>query len=365
MRLRKAFGKVHLWFSLVVGLFIVILCVTGSFLVFRNDINRALNPELYMATPGERISLEQVYSAVSAAHPKGQIQRINTPEEPSGQTVYLARVKEGKMLYHVYVDPGTGKVLGELTENSLVRWISQVHYYLLLNDYKGFEIVGIIGFILCFIVVTGVYLWWPGRKRWVQGFKIKRGTNSFVKQNDLHKVIGIYSTPLLIVIALTGAIIPFEESILGWFGIHEEVDTTKLSSQPLPVGKMQLDKLAGIAQEAVPDSSILQVRPAIKPEDVVQVRLSRPSDPEMGNVKVFLDQYSGKVLAVMDRDIVQWLYLLHIGTVGGITAKIIYALIGLVPVLSMVTGLYIWLYKRKARRKPKAEDEPIMEAINN
>ena len=45
MWLRRASFQIHLWIGLAIGLYIVVLSVTGSALVYRNELDR------YFATP--------------------------------------------------------------------------------------------------------------------------------------------------------------------------------------------------------------------------------------------------------------------------------------------------------------------------
>ena len=44
--LRKVFFQIHLWIGLALGLWIVLLSVTGSALVFRREMDRAFRPEV-------------------------------------------------------------------------------------------------------------------------------------------------------------------------------------------------------------------------------------------------------------------------------------------------------------------------------
>ena len=45
--MRKAFAKIHLWFSIPFGIIISVICLSGAALVFEQDITRALNPGFY------------------------------------------------------------------------------------------------------------------------------------------------------------------------------------------------------------------------------------------------------------------------------------------------------------------------------
>ncbi|MEI4832257.1 PepSY-associated TM helix domain-containing protein [Bacillus sp. FJAT-53711] len=366
MKIRSMVRKVHLYLSMIAGIFIVLIGLTGSLLVFDNELNRMIYPDLYKITEGQPITYQKALQTVASAYPKGEIQRVYTPDDPHSQGIYLFNLKEGKGTKSVYVDPGTGNINGDLGEKAFFNQVKEIHYHLLLKDFNGKEIVGIIGFIFFFISLSGLYLWWPGIKKWARGFIIRRSKNTYVKQYDIHKVIGIIAMPLLLVVSLTGALFTYDKTIFGWFGAKTSVmpSKEKLISKPLSGGKLPLDSLLSEAEKAVPQGKIMQVRvPAQakkgKAEGAVEIRLSRPYDPGNGNVKIWVDQYSGKVLAKQDPKVDDgltyqtWLKPLHTGTFGGLFTKILYVIAGLTPSFLMFTGTYMWWHKKKNKRKPK------------
>ncbi|MGG2095053.1 PepSY-associated TM helix domain-containing protein [Bacillus sp. S13(2024)] len=366
MKIRSMVRKVHLYLSMIAGMFIVLIGLTGSLLVFDNELNRMIYPDLYKITKGQPVTYQKALQTVASTYPKGEIQRVYTPDDPHSQGVYLFNLKEGKGTKSVYVDPGTSNINGELGEKAFFNQVKEIHYHLLLNDFNGKEIVGIIGFIFFFISLSGLYLWWPGIKKWARGFVIRRSKNTYVKQYDIHKVIGIIAMPLLLVVSLTGALFTYDKTIFGWIGAKTSVmpSKEKLISKPLSGGKLPLDSLLSEAEKAVPQGTITQVRmPAQakkgKAEGAVEIRLSRPYDPGNGNVKIWVDQYSGKVLAKQDPKVDDgltyqtWLKPLHTGTFGGLFTKILYVIGGLTPSILMFTGTYMWWHKKKSKRKPK------------
>ncbi|GLV66811.1 hypothetical protein Bmyc01_54800 [Bacillus mycoides] len=366
MKVRKVVGKIHLYLSMIAGMFIVLIGLTGSLLVFKHELNRVLHPDLYKVTEGEKVTYQKALQTVLAVHPKGEIQRVYTPDEPSAQGVYLFNLKEGKAKQEVYIDPGNGRINGELGEKSFFNQVEELHYHLLLKDFKGKEIVGIIGFIFFFIILSGLYLWWPGIKKWMRGFVIRRSKNSYVKQYDLHRVIGGVSVPFLLIVSLTGGLLVYDKTIFGWFGAKASMAPSKetLISKTLSGERLPLDYLLSEAEKAVPQGIIMQVRipekaKKGKAEGAVEIRMSRSYDPGNGNIKVWMDQYSGKVLAKLDPKVDSgltyqiWRLPLHTGTFGGLFTKILYVIGGLTPSILMFTGVYMWWYKKKKKRKGK------------
>ncbi|MGE7916434.1 PepSY-associated TM helix domain-containing protein [Lysinibacillus xylanilyticus] len=356
----------HLWLSMLAGVFIVLIGLTGSLLVFEPELNNLLHPNLYKVTEGEKVTYQQALEVVTEAYPNGQIDRVYTPSEPKARGVYLFRLKEGEEQKKIFVDPGTGNINGTLGDQALFSLIAEFHEKLLLKDFNGEQIIGMIGFIFFFITLSGLYLWWPGIKKLARGFTLRRNANPFIRQYDLHKVIGGVSIPFLLVVSLTGALFVYDEVIFGWFGAKAKVmpPEEQLISTALPSGKLPLDELISMAEKEVPQGTVMQIRmpgEAEKgtPEGAVEFRLSDSFDPGNGNVKVWLDQYSGKVVGKLDPHVDSglvyqtWHLPLHTGSFGGLFTKILYAIGGLTPSILMFTGVYMWWYKKKNKNKRK------------
>ncbi|NGM83894.1 PepSY domain-containing protein [Paenibacillus sp. 7124] len=363
MQVRKVILNIHLTLSLLAGLFIVVLSLTGTVLVFKNELTQAMYPELFKVTQGERISYQDAQKSILSQYPEAQFLRIYTPDEPVTNGSFLFWINNDGERVYVYMDPATGNILGTLDESAFPNKLSVFHRNLLLEKYHGFEIVGIVGFMFTFILISGLYLWWPGIKSMAQGFKRRKATNPYIKKNDLHRLIGVYSIPVLLIIAFTGAVYPFSEKILGWFGTGWTPPAQKLAVQVKPEGRLPVDELVRLAEQTTPSSKATLIILPAKPEKNIDIRLTRSYDPgagHTGNVKVWMDPYNGQVLEKWDPKINNvfyqtWVFPLHTGAYGGIITKVLYSIVGLMPSILMFTGIYIWQYKKRRRKKQQAE----------
>ena len=86
--------------------------------------------------------------------------------------------------------------------------------------------------------------------------------------------------------------------------------------------------------------------------------MSRSYDPGNGNIKVWMDQYSGKVLAKLDPKVDSgltyqiWRLPLHTGTFGGVFTKILCDWWAY-PIYFNVYWCDMWWYKKKNKRRGK------------
>ncbi|MGI4863409.1 MAG: PepSY domain-containing protein [Janthinobacterium lividum] len=79
------FRRIHLYLGLVSGLFLVVVCLTGSILVFEDELENVFHHERYFveaaATP--RLSLAQLTDAIRATKPKAKINGLKVYADPT------------------------------------------------------------------------------------------------------------------------------------------------------------------------------------------------------------------------------------------------------------------------------------------
>jgi uncharacterized iron-regulated membrane protein len=68
----------------------------------------------------------------------------------------------------------------------------------------GGLLLGVMGLLLLFLAVSGVWLWWPGFKHWVRGVRVRWRKGRYARDYDLHQVAGMIALPLLLLWAVTG-----------------------------------------------------------------------------------------------------------------------------------------------------------------
>src|SRR3954469_2127664 len=114
----------HQWVGLAAGAFLVVIAVSGSALVFENEIDRALNPSASFVTPGARpLPLETLVARVQAASPEAPAVGVRIAEKPDQAYEISLRSRETAT-----VNPYTGAVLGRRDrEKSFARWLHLLH----------------------------------------------------------------------------------------------------------------------------------------------------------------------------------------------------------------------------------------------
>ncbi|BBH22929.1 hypothetical protein Back11_42740 [Paenibacillus baekrokdamisoli] len=364
--MRKWMLRTHLVLSLFLGLFFVAICLSGSFLVLRTDIDRWQHPDLYKATPGHA-TLQTILTNATEANAGKVIDYFEYPRKEDGLFHVWLTTPDGKgPEQQVFIDPGSGKVLGQNDgeQSVFMKFMGNLHYYLLLEGVignNGAQLVeAIVGLVFLIVLVTGVFVWWPGIRKFASGFRIVRHKGKLVFQRDLHRSIGIVTSPILIVFALTGILFTSDAALNLFGGFQTYVDapaerkTIKPGGEPLP-----LDQLIAKVQQVVPNGDPVYATNSVDPTQASAVIMNVGYNPsQYGNVTTYINQYTGDILWKSDPSsklsIYQNLkYGLHFGTWGGEFSKILYVIIGVAPLFFMITGVTIWQLKARAKRRSK------------
>lgn len=206
---RRVLFQIHLWAGIALGLYVIVVCLSGSMAVFNSELYSAFLPQPKMVEiKGTRLSRDALQAAAQRAHPRATITRINVWADPREAAV----VSLGVATYadQRFIDPYTGEDLGTARPLGLrtVSFFSQLHMNLLMG-YSGRLANGIGGFLVAILSITGMVIWWPGIRRWRQSLTVRRNTNLKRFNWDLHSAIGFWTFAIVFMWALTGAYLVF------------------------------------------------------------------------------------------------------------------------------------------------------------
>src|SRR5215831_7890977 len=82
--LRKAIFQLHLWTGLGVGLYVLLVSVTGSIVVFRNELyTAATRAPLIVTASGPQLTDEELKAAARRAYPGYTITAMSRPRNPN------------------------------------------------------------------------------------------------------------------------------------------------------------------------------------------------------------------------------------------------------------------------------------------
>ncbi len=371
MSVRTAFLKLHLWVGLAAALLVTALAISGTMLVFENEIDRALNPMMKVAPQSGNLPIAAIVDRV-----RKQFNRpvINVGMNPRPDLAWQLMVPTGRQVTLVYVNPHTGEITGSrLFRTSLMFYVHQFHTNLLLGK-NGQLWVGYGNACLMFLMVTGVILWWKRKMLTIETSASWRRINF-----DLHHVSGIYSLVFLFVIVGTGLLMSFPNQMYPVVELFtgdtakEEPEEKPESTPPAQKGTPSLtpDQALAIAQAQLPGAAPTFLSMPMAPKATYNISFKFPEDGTPGGRShVELDRFSGAVLWTDNSRKVATgprfannVRPLHTGDIYGWRSRIFYALASFSVVIQAITGLIIWglrFFKKKAR---SSETAAAMETV--
>lgn len=372
---RKWWLAAHLWLGLTLGALFALLGATGSALVFYLELDRWLHPEIRASASGPAATPDAIVAALRRALPaRDGPWRIELPLTPGAPLMarYLSAPEKADHAFApliVTLDPSTLAITSERFWGEFaLTWIYDLHYSLLLG-HAGRAAVGYAGLAVLVSLLSGLWLWWPGRGRVAAALRPRLRPGSARRNYDLHVLSGLYGLPLVLVLCLTGAALALPEE-------------TRALLRPLsPAAPAPaLPPLAATASPAVGATQALEMArrrfPAAEPRWLEtpgahggpwRIVLHQAGEPgrRFPRTQVWIDPASGALLAERDprRDgagdtLLRWLHPLHNGEAFGLPGRLLAFVGGLLPVLLFATGLIRWRQKRRARRAGDSRRSP-------
>ncbi len=209
--LRRALLQVHLWTGIGLGLYILVISVSGVMLIYRNELYRTFAPQpRIVSVSGPRMEREQLTAAAERAYPGYAVTDLRERGEPNlAVEISLSR---GEELTLRLFDPYTGEDLGYALPAGFrfTAWLLDLHDNLLSGE-TGRRVNGIGGLSLVLMSVTGVIIWWPGIRSWRRSLSIDLRTNWKALNWSLHSALGFWCLAFVLMWGVTGTYLSYPQ----------------------------------------------------------------------------------------------------------------------------------------------------------
>lgn len=387
--MRGIVRSVHLVLALVGGVLLSIVTVSGAAVAFRPELDR-LHAGPVGAVDGVAgvADRDATVAALRSAFPGARVQRLVTPAAWGGEPdEWWLRDDRGTPptgddeAWKVFSDPASGALIGHTRgsrASAALAWLAKFHHDLWLGRTGGI-LVGSAGLCLAGFVVTGVWLWWPGLRRWRGSLTLRWRQGGLARHRDLHVLVGLAGVPLFLLTALTGSMFEFRwmrgavHVTLG--GRADDRPFVLRPREQLPAsargtGEIGWGAAAAAAEAAAPDARLLSLSAPRPGRDTATwlALLAAPgaSTGAYTGIAVHLDRHDATVRARLDprgMSLGGWInsqvWGLHTGAWGGIPGRTLQLIAGLLPPVLLVTGGAIWYLRRRARRRIAAAPAPV------
>lgn len=363
---RKQLVSLHTWSGLAIGLVLAFLALTAAGFVLRPVLERTLYGHL-LTVPAchHPLPLDRLAAEARAIHSRGSLQGI---EVTSGDTSSVAVKFSDDDL--VYVEPCNGAILGTQNEyGGFFGFFDGLHRFRFMH--AGRQVAGTCNAVfLVLLLLGGLVLWWPRRG---QSLKSAATFNprlpGSARTMSLHKVIGLYTLSVLVIISLTALPLSFQpvRDLIAWTVGSPLVIPPPPQSTVRSGGKRISMQAAWMrSRQQFPDAVRISMSYPRDPRDPIAIELLERGAPHSeAKSYLYIDAYSGAVLrrapyttgTPFGRKVYVYLLALHSGLVGGLP----YQLLLLVACVGMPVQAYSGLspYIRRKLRKPANSSYPV------
>ena len=348
--------RLHTWLSLVLGVLVAVVAVTGTVAVFKVDLDRWAAG----AVPGASAPTAPRAPALAVVRERYPTARIAGLECQPGLDAWTLR--ESEAAWTVYTDPATGAWRGTTRDSTLaavVRGTAQFHHDLWLKS-LGEWLVGLAGVVLLVLMVTGAVLWWPGLGR-LGRIWTWRWPHPRLGWYDLHRHLGLAGLVLLPLVTVTGLLYAFPSwrpvvhRALGGTAEDRPVALRPPAERPRAHGTGSVlgwDAVLDLARTTIPEATPLRVLPP-RPKDehaTWTVLMDHPGNrSSKGGIALAIDPRGAGVLARVDPRgaspggwVLNQLWALHTGTWAGRCSQVLTVLGGLLVPTLLISGVRLW-----------------------
>jgi uncharacterized iron-regulated membrane protein len=238
--------------------FLSVIALTGSVILFRAEFERAAMPPHAAADAAHRATIDQAVREIARLRPDGVVRRVRIPAVAADPYVFQVQ-SSGKRTERIVSDAATGQMLGAIRSNP-VDWMVDLHRNL-LSGKIGRSIVGGFGIVTFVLSATGLLMWLLGARNWRAWTSVRRGGSTVRFNYELHRAAGLWSYAFLALISFTGIELAypntFRDAIQSMTGKPANVKSPKVAGSE---ASLSLDEYVRIGHAAMPEGVPMELR---------------------------------------------------------------------------------------------------------
>lgn len=394
--MRAVLVLLHRWFGLGVAVFLFISGATGAIISWDHELDAALNPTLFHAnsansggvvgTPKPGLELANI---VEAREPKLRVTYVMTESEPGHTSSMMieprldpATGKPYELGYNqIAVDPVTAEIQGKrmwgaisLSRENLLPFLYKLHYTMHLPEVGGIELgiwlMGIIGIVWALDCFIALWLSFPNRKSWRKSFAFRWKEGGHKLNFDLHRSGGVWVWGLLLILAVTSVSMNLNNQVMTpIIKVFSTVTPTAFDTRT-PVApdkvaepRMSREQVTRLAMEEGKRRGFEAPAGGVFYSSMFGLygvgffeAGNDHGDVGLGNAWLYFDAATGAPAGTRIPGtgsagdlFIQAQFPLHSGRILGLPGRIFISFMGALVAMLSVTGVVIWMRKRKAR----------------
>ncbi|KPC35753.1 PepSY-associated TM helix [Pseudomonas syringae pv. cilantro] len=364
----RRWSVVHTWSSLICTLFLLMLAITGLPLIFHHEIDHLLgDAPQYREMPADtpRLDLEQLTRAAEAYRPGEVLQYFGwDDEDPNGVMAITAATAgtEPNSSHTFALDARTGEALEMPSANGGFMMVMLRLHVDMYAELPGKLLLAFMGLLFVVAIVSGTVLYSPFMRK-LEFAQVRANKSRRTRWLDLHNLIGVVTLTWALVVGVTGVISACADLLIAsWRNDALATMIAPYKDAPPLTQRAPATRLLEIAESAAPGmqadfiafpgtrfSSEHHYAVFLKGNTHLTAHLATP---------VLIDAQTLHVTAVVERpwymDALGMSQPLHFGDYGGMPMKVLWAVLDVLTIVVLGSGVYLWWVRRRAARSVSA-----------
>ena len=357
----RRWSFVHTWTSLICTLFLLMLAITGLPLIFHHELEHLLGeaPELReMPADIPHLDLQQLVSAAERHRPDEVVQYFGwEADEPNGVVAITAATAgtEPNSSYTFMLDARTGEAVEMPAANGgLMMFFLRMHVDMFAG-LPGKLFLAFMGIMFIVAIISGVVLYAPFMRR-LEFAQVRHDRSSRTRWLDLHNLIGIVTLSWALVVGITGVVSACADLLIeAWRAESLATMLEPYQDAPPLTARAPASNLVKIATQAAPGMQpdfIAFPGTRFSSEHHYSVFMNGSSHLTSHlYTPVLIDAQTLEVTAVGGRpwymDALGLSQPLHFGDYGGRPMQILWAILDVLTIIVLGSGLYLWWVRRR------------------
>jgi uncharacterized iron-regulated membrane protein len=376
----KTYKDVHSWVGIIAGLALFIAFYAGAITMFEEPLNRWASAPMRIAPPVSFERTPELVEEVLRAHPEARaaytVHLDPGPEMPARVSWTTGNRRAPGPTFLAALAPDGSLQVVKQAPSPVAQFIDVLHQQvgLPLPHSVAMPIMGVISLMYAVAIISGVIVLLPSLVGDL--FALRFGKNLKRMWLDLHNVLGLFSLPFHIVMALSAVIFAFHDQIYALQGAVQQVGAARMERRRPPPGgpgtPPALDKVTGSLPpaevrrrlaEAMPGFALRTITYEYNDKEGLHGHITG-DDPRYGlrSPTTGRGEIDTRTGAIRQADYLpgeqgRWFaavtsfFALHFGSFGGTPVRWAYFALGLAGAFLFYSGNLLWIESRRRRER--------------
>lgn len=361
----------HRWTSLIATVPFLILCLTGTVLIFHEEIDHALGhePESRGGAGAPTRPMSEAVAKVLSAYPDERVASVSLDPDHHPGVLLVLTVPNGESSFEKaelrFADLTTGELIADSAAGtSFTDVLLELHAQWFLGPIG--EIAGAaIALLVLLSLLSGLVVYAPYVRRVALGV-VRRGRGTRVVQIDLHNLIGAVVLGWALVVTATGFLLGFSTLATGiWQATGlAELRAGAASLPPVDLRQPAVDvdrAFAAARASAEPGWDVVTaIFPGTEfstPRHYTVLVAGQGLDERLFRVAAIDAATGGVTASVAMPAYIKAITLaepLHFGDYGGLPLKLLWTACTWLTLFVTANGAWLWWDRRRRRRRVAA-----------